>query len=76
MGLGRFGLLSRVSKLFFFCKLIWQLILEKGDDCLGKTFPLILAKTKIGFTKIFFVVKICDAHDADVMMQKQKQTKI
>ena len=44
--LGRgWATLSLAQKLlFFFCKLIWQLIFENGDDCLDKTFPTILAK--------------------------------
>ena len=38
--LGRFwATLSHTRNiLFFFCKLIWQLNFENGDDCLGKIF--------------------------------------
>ena len=47
LGLGWFGLLSRILKTFiFFCKLIWQLILEKETTVSVKTFLTILTKIK------------------------------
>ena len=32
------------ENFYFSGKIIWQIILENGDDCLGKTFPTTLAK--------------------------------
>ena len=38
LGLTSWAALSRTRNLFFFCKLIWQIILENGDDRPGKIF--------------------------------------
>ena len=42
--------LSQFSNLFFFCKIIsqiiWQIILENGDDCLDKIFSDNFSKIK------------------------------
>ena len=46
MGFGPVGYSLGRSNLFFFCKLIWQIILENGDDCPGKTFATILEENK------------------------------
>ena len=44
-GLGPvWGTLSGTRTFIFFCKLIWQIIFENGDDCLDKTFPTNLVK--------------------------------
>ena len=63
MGLGQvLGYSLAILKAFYFAKIIWQLILENGDDRLDKIFSDNFRKIKIGFNKIIFVAKkICDA---------------
>ena len=63
MGLGRLflGYSRDLEIIFILQNNFGNLILENGDERLGKTFCAKFQKNKIGFNKIIFAVKTCDA---------------